>query len=155
MLAHWFARSPLVGKPAPDFGLQVVAGEPVDGRSWFQLSETVGRVVVLDFWASWCEACRASTPMLNEVSLKFRDQGVAFIGVNVEPVRAGQVREAHAAFGAVFPSVADVQGTVQRAFAVRALPTVVVIDRAGLVTYAAAGVPSEGGLSSAISTALQ
>ncbi len=155
LLAHQISQSPIVGKAAPDFGLQVVAGDPLDGRPWFQLSEMAGRVVVLDFWASWCEACRASTPMLNEVATKFRDEGVAFVGVNVEPVRAVQVREAHASFGAGFPSVGDVQGTVQRAFAVRVLPTIVVIDRGGVVSYAAAGSPSEGTLSSAISSALQ
>ncbi len=154
-LAHRLSQSPLTGQVAPDFGLEVVAGEPPGDRPWFKLSDFVGRVVVLDFWAGWCGACRESTPMLNELADRFEGDGVAFVGVNVERVGVGKVRASHAAFGAAFPTVVDLQGSVQRAYAVRSLPTIIVVDRGGVVSYASIGAPREGKLSSAISMALE
>lgn len=151
--AQLLAQSPLIGKQAPDFGLKIASTE--EGAQWFKLSEHEGRVVVLDFWASWCEACRESTGMLNDLAARFGQDPVSFIGVNVEQIGVGELRRAHASFGAVFPTVGDPQGTVQRAYSVRALPTVVVIDRAGKVALSSMGAPRETTLSAAISGALR
>ena len=71
---------------APDFNLPQLSGQDL------QLSSSRGKVVLLDFWASWCEPCRVETPHLIEMQKKYGDQGLQIIGVSMddspEPARA-------------------------------------------------------------------
>ena len=66
-----------VGTPAPDFTVQDKGGSPV------KLSDYKGKVVVLDFWATWCGPCQRSLPHTNEVAKQFADKGVVVLAVNV------------------------------------------------------------------------
>jgi hypothetical protein len=79
---------------------------------------------------------------------------VAFYAVNVEPIDRQRMQAAHAAFGTEFPTLHDRTGEVQRRYAIRALPTVMIVDRAGVVSWASTGVPSKMRLRGAISAAL-
>ena len=156
-LYAWMTRgnaSPLMGEPAPDLSLAVAAGAEPGGPTKVTLSKMGGRVVVLDFWASWCGACRRTTPILNELNEEFAAQGVAFYAVNVESIDRQRLQAAHAAFGTEFPSLHDRAGTVQRRYAVRMLPTVIIVGQDGIVRWASTGVPSKSRLRGAISQAL-
>lgn len=156
-LYAWITRgnaSPLMGEPAPSLSLGVAAGAQPDGPTRVTLSELGGRVVVLDFWASWCGACKRATPLLNDLQGEFSGQDVVFYAVNVEPIDRQRVQAAHAAFGTDFPSLHDRAGTVQRRYAIRSLPTVIVVDRDGVVRWASTGVPSKMRLRAAISNAV-
>jgi thiol-disulfide isomerase/thioredoxin len=153
----WMTRgtvSPFMGQPAPPFSLAVAAGAGPDGPARVDLSEMQDEVVVLDFWASWCSACKRTTPLLNELSREFGNARVAFYAVNVEPIDRQRLQAAHAAFGTEFPTLHDRSGEVQRRYAIEVLPTVIVVDRAGLVRWASTGVPSKMRLRGAISEAL-
>jgi thiol-disulfide isomerase/thioredoxin len=156
-LYAWMTRgnaSLLIGKKAPDLTLAVAAGGSPDGPHEIRLSELGGQVVVLDFWASWCQACRRTTPILNDLHQEFAEQGAAFYGINVEPIDRPRLQAAHAAFGVEFPSLHDRSGVVQRRYGIEMLPTVIVVGRDGLVRWASSGVPSKARLRAAISKAL-
>ncbi|MGB8329514.1 MAG: redoxin domain-containing protein [Polyangiales bacterium] len=156
-LYAWMTRgtvSPLLGEVAPDWTLTVAAGADPGGQTKVRLSDMGGRVVVLDFWASWCGACRRATPILNDLKEEFAERGVAFYAVNVEPIDRQRLQAAHLSFGTEFPSLHDRSGEVQRRYSIRMLPTVIVVGQDGLVRWTSAGVPSKIRLRGAISEAL-
>lgn len=104
----------------------VSAGERLD------LSEYEGKVVVLDFWASWCVPCRRSFPWLNDMSEKYADDGLVVIGVNVDrqPESAAEFLERYPAdFRIHYDSI----GTLARQFGVQAMPSSFVIGRDGKI----------------------
>jgi thiol-disulfide isomerase/thioredoxin len=84
------ARIALVGKPAPP-----IAGTDVDGKP-VSLSELKGKVVLIDFWATWCPPCIAAIPTLKALSQKYQDRGFVILGVNVDALHE-DVKEADAA----------------------------------------------------------
>jgi len=157
-LYAWMTRgnaSPLMGGQAPDLTLPVAAGGRPGGPMELDLSEMAGQVVVLDFWASWCQACRRTTPILNDLQEELAVEGAAFYAVNVEPIDRQRLQAAHAAFGTEFPTLHDRTGVVQRRYAIKMLPTVIVVGRDGVVRWASTGVPSKTRLRGAISDALR
>ena len=156
-LYAWMTRgnaSPLIGEPAPDLSMAVAAGAKSNGPSKVTLSEMSGGVVVLEFWASWCGACKRTTPILNDLQEELAGRAVAFYAVNVEAIDRQSLRAAHLAFGAEFPSLHDRTGTVQRRYAIKMLPTVIVVGPDGVIRWASTGVPSKMRLRGAISEAL-
>jgi thiol-disulfide isomerase/thioredoxin len=156
-LYAWMTRgtaSPLMGEAAPDLTLTVAAGAEPGGPIKIKLSDMAGQVVVLDFWASWCGACRRTIPILNDLNEEFAPRGVSFYAVNVEAIDRQRLQAAHAAFGTEFPSLHDRAGTVQRRYSIQRLPTVIVVGQDGIVRWASTGVPSKMRLRGAISEAL-
>ena len=152
----WMTRgnvSPFMGEPAPALSLSVAAGQVAGGPTRVNLAD-LDEVVVLEFWASWCGACQRTTPILNDLHEHFADDAVSFYAVNVEPIDRQRLQAAHAAFGTSFPSLHDRSGEVQRRYAIRSLPTVIVVGRDGLVHWASTGIPSKMRLRGAIEEAL-
>lgn len=100
----------------------------------FDLQEFRGKVVVLDFWASWCVPCRRSFPWMNSMQEKYGDEGLVIIGVNLDAVDA----DAQAFLQetpAEFRIISDPQGVLAREHDVIAMPTSYIFDRDGnLVT---------------------
>src|SRR5205807_6899132 len=70
-----------VGERAPSFALPTAAGDSVS------LEHMRGRVVYVDFWASWCGPCRRSFPWMNEMQRRYGDRGLTIVGVNVDKRR--------------------------------------------------------------------
>ncbi len=113
---------------APDFVLPVIVnGDP---GSRLKLSDLVGKAVVLDFWASWCEPCREQAPIIDSVARENKGKDVIFAGVNTGDQREPAVRFAQSR-GLGYPVVFDPDGKVADAYKVQTLPTLVVINRAG------------------------
>ncbi len=133
--------SGLLGSPAPALDLPVAAGPGADEGDRVSLGALAGRVVVLDFWASWCGPCRQSIPALNQVHERYHGR-IEMLGVNVEGnLPRSAVVQAHRDFGARFRSLQDQQGAAQAAYHVDVIPTLVVIDGGGMVRWVHTGVP--------------
>jgi thiol-disulfide isomerase/thioredoxin len=128
-------RSALVGREAPDFRLGVVANAPALGESATTLSlrQLRGRAVLLDFWATWCEHCRAQAPVLDGVARRWRDRGVTVVGIDTDGPGQGDPREFALSHGLTYPIAVDQDGDASREYRVDQLPTLVVVSRSGVV----------------------
>ena len=136
-LAAPAAAAPLnVGKPAPDVELTLVDGNKV------RLADLKGRVVVLNFWATWCVPCRAELPLLDAYYRKLKDRGLSVYAITVESsAPLYRLKKVFAAMA--IPSVRRVKGMPVE---MPAVPTNYIIDRAGVVRYAQAGALDLDGL---------
>lgn len=112
------------------FGWQLSHAE--DGAAQFNLSNYQGKIVWLDFWASWCVPCRRSFPWLNQVLTQYEDEGFVVIGVNLDkdPVL---VREFLAETPAEFPIIYDPGSTLATQFGVVGMPSSFLIGRDGQI----------------------
>jgi cytochrome c biogenesis protein CcmG/thiol:disulfide interchange protein DsbE len=119
--------SPLVGRPAASFALTTFDGQPVS------LEALRGKVVVLNFWASWCNpACYDEAPVLERGWRAWRDRGVMVVGVDIQDTNeAAQkfIRE----FGLTFPNGRDTSGRVSIDYGVYGVPETFFIDRRGRI----------------------
>ena len=116
-----------IGDQAPDFELADVYG--LDGQ---RLSDRLGEVVLVNFWASWCMPCRLEMPELESLWTRYGDEGLVILGVNVD----SDARDARAFLDDVpvsFPVLWDEAGDVSAAYRVMALPRSVLVDRQGRV----------------------
>lgn len=98
----------------------------------FDLDEYAGKVVVLDFWASWCVPCRRSFPWLNMMNRKYAQEDLVIIGVNLDMERREAERFLEE-FPADFTIVYDEEMALARRFGVMAMPSSFVIGRDGEV----------------------
>lgn len=121
-------ESPLVGKAAPDFNLELLGS----GGKKFHLADQKGKVVVLDFWATWCGPCLQSMPLVDKVVHEFEDQGVQLIAVNLEepPKAITAMLERHKLQLTV---ALDIDGVAATKYQATAIPQTVIIDRDGKV----------------------
>jgi cytochrome c biogenesis protein CcmG/thiol:disulfide interchange protein DsbE len=133
-------------RAAPDVALNTYEG------ALFRLRDLRGKVVVLNFWASWCGPCRAEAPGLQQTWLDLHDQDVIFLGVD----QADSLDAAHGylrEFGISYPNGPD-NGIVQ-AFGVQSLPTTIIVGRDGLIRDTFWTTVEPGDLRARVEAALQ
>jgi peroxiredoxin len=120
------AAGQLVGAPAPDFALRSLAG----GTQ--RLSEHLGEVVIINFWATWCGPCRQEMPLLDELYTKYRRAGLVLLGVSVDedPERAAEMART---LQVSYPVLFDARKQVSTAYQLGVMPMTVLIDREGVV----------------------
>lgn len=115
---------------ARDFELETIEGHTLS------LSDYRGKVVVLNFWATWCVPCRAETEVKNRIASEYNSDNVAVIGVNLTSGESGRsvVADYAKLWNIEYPVPLDVRGKVASAYNVRGTPTTVIIDREGRIS---------------------
>ena len=144
--------SPREGFLAPDFTLDTLDGNRVT------LSELRGKVVVVNFWATWCLPCRAETPALEKSYAQYKDSGVVILGVNLTNQDVvSEVESFVQEFKLTYPILLDREGSISNSlYQIRGLPTTFFINREGIIRTVLVGGPmSETFIRSKIEALLQ
>jgi peroxiredoxin len=119
------AAAPEVGALAPEFSLQGLDGEAV------RLSQFRGRVVLLNFWATWCGPCRLEMPAIQD---RYNDGGFEVLAINFDET-AAQIVPFVAELGLTFPVLLDPGGRVQELYRIRGYPTSFLVDANGIIRF--------------------
>ena len=126
-----------------------VSGTTLTG-SELRLSQYRGKVVVLNFWASWCAPCRAESPSLAQLSSTYAAKGVQFIGINIKDPGRTNAEAFDRNLGITYPSLYDPAGEVLLAFRETVppsgIPSTLVIDRTGHIAGRVIGQVTYSGL---------
>ena len=118
---------------APSFSLDGIDSHPLS------LAGLRGRVVFLNFWATWCVPCREEMPAMERLHQAYRNRGLAVVAVNFKESEY-EVRAFMEELHLTFPAVLDRTGAVTAGFAVRGLPATYVVDRDGKILWKALGI---------------
>lgn len=116
---------------APDFRLQGIGGD-------VNLADLKGKVVYVDFWASWCSPCRDSFPWMSAMQKKYESQGVVFVGINVDRKQKDAekfLKDTPAQFMVAF----DPKGHTPKSYDVMGMPTAYLIGRDGRILHSHIG----------------
>lgn len=106
----------------------------MDGAHSIDLKQFHGKVIYVDFWASWCPPCAKSFPFLNELEQAFKAQGLQILGVNLDEERS-DAEHFLSKYPADFSVVLDQDQQCAKNFEVQAMPSSYLIDRQGVVRY--------------------
>jgi len=113
------------GDAAPNVTLNLLNGET---RT---LADYKGKVVVLDFWATWCAPCRFTMPKMIQFHNRHRDQDVVVIGVAVDVTSRAEIEQFVTEMGVNYPIAVDSDATAKSAYQIKSLPTLFIIDKEG------------------------
>jgi len=111
---------------APDFHLTTYSGQPIELKSYR------GKVVVVNFWASWCVPCRDEQPALETLWQRYQDRGVVFLGIDIQDTPHDGLAFIHQ-FGASYPMAPDPTGAVSINYGVVGVPETYVVSRQGTI----------------------
>ena len=124
-----------VGTAAPTFTVDAIKNVTA-GK--INLADYKGKVVYVDFWASWCAPCKRSLPKLEELRAKYKDKGFEVIAINIDE----NVEDALSflkSYPVSFPVGADAKGVIASQYHIKGLPTAYIIDRHGLINHIVEG----------------
>ncbi len=113
---------------APDFTLHTTAG------SNLRLQEQRGKVVMINFWATWCGPCQQELPKLNQLYVKYQAAGFELLGVNVDD-DVKHATDVATRLGLKFPVLLDTDKSLSKLYDLSTMPSTLIIDRDGKVHY--------------------
>lgn len=121
-----FGQEKVSSGPAKEFSLELLGGGTL------ALSELRGKVVMVDFWSSWCVPCRQEAPVLAEVYREYREQPVEFVGVDIWD-RPSDALEFVNRFGTSYPTGVDANGAIAIDYGVTGIPEKFFISPEGVL----------------------
>jgi cytochrome c biogenesis protein CcmG/thiol:disulfide interchange protein DsbE len=128
--------APRQGFLAPGFTLNTLDGKEAS------LSDSQGKVVLINFWASWCPACKAEMPAIQAAYQAYRDEGLVVLAINAtDQDEESAARQFAKTEGLTFSLLADVSRATFQLYQVQALPTSFFVDRQGRVASVVVGGP--------------
>jgi thiol-disulfide isomerase/thioredoxin len=144
-----------LGDYAPNFSLPVVTAQGL-GTQKIQLSSLQGKVVVLEFMASWCKFCQAMAPAVETLYEQYQNKGVIFLSVatTLQNATAESTAQFMRDYGVHWTHVLDTDNSVFQRYGIQATPTYFVLDRSGKVQSAFHGIVTTDAFVTAIDTAL-
>jgi thiol-disulfide isomerase/thioredoxin len=125
--------TPEEGSLAPHFVLSDLQGKMVG------LEDFRERVVLLNFWATWCGPCKREIPSLERLYQKRRDKGFVILAVNTERTSASNVASFTQKYGMSFPVLLNPQADVANNYWIRAIPTSFLLDKKGVIRWKIVG----------------
>lgn len=141
---------PQPGEPMPTFALdRLQGGEWRPELSRIAFEDLLGQVVVVNFWASWCDPCRIEAGDLEAAWQAYKDRGVVFVGIAHKDA-ATKAEQHIAEFEVTYPNVQDPSGRVARAYGVTGVPETFVIAQDGTLVKHFIGVVTSAQLAGAI-----
>ena len=126
----------VAGEPAPGFTLPIIPSASPDAGytgSEISLKDLKGRVVLVDFWATWCPPCRKSFPWMDEMYSRYKEEGFIIVAVS-EDTKRELVERFIEKMNPLFPIAHDPSGEVAEKYELRGMPTSYLIDRKGNIT---------------------
>ena len=123
------AKHELLQNPAPDF-----TADSVNGKGKIALAQWKGKVVLVDFWATWCEPCKKSFPKLEELRVKYAASGFEIAAISEDDEQNG-VKEFGTSYGAKFPLLWDKDKSLANKWHPPNMPSSFIIDKKGVVRF--------------------
>lgn len=145
---------PEAGAEAPDFAMTFFNGYEWEETETADLSDLQGKVVVLNFWASWCVECRVEADVLQATSEKYADNDVVFLGIawtDTEPKSYEYMQE----FGITYPNAPDLGLQIGEKYEITGIPETFFIDQTGEIAHVVIGPVSEEVMDGVISTLIE
>ena len=124
------SRHELMNNPAPS-----LAGESVNGKGKVSLDQLKGKVVLVDFWATWCEPCKKSFPKLEELRVKYGASGLEIIGISEDDEDGGAIKKFADTYGAKFPLLWDKDKALAGKYNPPNMPSSFLVDKNGVVRH--------------------
>jgi peroxiredoxin len=125
------------GQRAPDFALPTLSG------SRLSLASLRGKVVIIDFWAQWCEPCKRELPQLDKLAKEFAGKNVVVLAVNLDKSKDNAQKLARE-LGLSLPVLLDPAGSVAATYDLPKMPTSFLVDKKGIVRFVHEGFEGSG-----------
>lgn len=127
LLGNLNAQAATIGQPAPQFTLPALSNDQAT-----TLKQYAGKVIYLDFWASWCAPCRTSFPLLNKLQQKYKDKGFEVVAINLDEDKASAEKFLKD-IPVEFTILRDGTGEWADQYVVESMPTSFIIDKQGII----------------------
>ena len=129
-------KAAVTGTLAPNFTLKDLDGKKVT------LRDLKGKVVLLEFWATWCPPCRVSIPVIEKIYTNYRGKGLAILGISLDGGDWDSVKTFASEFGMSYP-ILQGDDDVSQKYMVRTIPLFVLLDREGNIRHRFLGAGNE------------